>query len=94
MGPVINSYISLASAPNPAMCQWEERQTLGTSPLKKAEAPSFLAMLVKMRKPLSGFSKLRFWMRVLMTSSGADTINEAEAPAMDATKFWNQVALL
>ena len=70
------------------------RQTLGTSPLKKAEKPSFLAMLDRMRKPLSGFSKFRFWIRVLMTSSGAETTSEADAPAMEATKFWNQVALL
>lgn len=68
--------------------------SLGTRPLKKALAPSFLAMLVRMRKPLSGFSKLRFWIRVLITSRGADTTSEAEAPAMEATKFWNQVALL
>lgn len=68
--------------------------SLGTRPLKKAPAPSFLAMLARMRKPLSGFSKLRFWMRVLMTSRGADTTSEADAPAMDATKFWNQEALL
>jgi hypothetical protein len=67
---------------------------LGTRPLKKADAPSFRAMLVRMRKPLSGFSKLRFWMRVLMTSSGAETIRDAEAPAMEATKFWYHVALL
>lgn len=68
--------------------------TLGTKPLKKAEAPSFRAMLVRIRKPLSGLSKLRFWIRVLMTSSGAETTSEADAPAMEAMKFWNQVALL
>lgn len=62
--------------------------------MKKAEGPSFLAMLARMRKPLSGFSKLRFCTRVLITSSGADTTSEADAPAMDATKFWNHVALL
>ena len=67
---------------------------MGTRPLKKADAPSFLAMLLRIRKPLSGFSKLRFWIRVLMTSRGADTTSEAEAPAMDAMKFWNHVALL
>ena len=67
---------------------------MGTRPLKKADAPSFLAMLVRMRKPLSGLSKLRFWMRVLITSSGAETTSEAEAPAIEATKFWNHVALL
>lgn len=62
--------------------------------MKKADAPSFLAMLARIRKPLSGLSKLRFWMRVLMTSSGAETTSEADAPAIEATKFWNQVALL
>ena len=67
---------------------------MGTRPLKKAEGPSFLAMLDRMRKPLSGLSKLRFWMRVLMTSRGADTRSEADAPAMEAIKFWNHVALL
>jgi hypothetical protein len=30
----------------------------------------------------------------LITSSGADTISDALAPAMDATKFWLQLALL
>lgn len=69
-------------------------KSLGTRPLKKAPAPSFLAMLVKMRKPDSGLSKLRFWMRVLMTSRGAETTSEAEAPAIEATKFSNHVALL
>ena len=29
-----------------------------------------------------------------MTSSGADTTSEADAPAIEATKFWNQLALL
>ena len=51
-------------------------------------------MLPMMRKPLSGLSKLRFWMRVLITSSGADTTNDALAPATDATKFCVQFALL
>lgn len=68
--------------------------SLGTRPLKKLEKPSLRAMLDRMRKPLSGFSKLRFWMRVLMTSSGAETTREAEAPAIEATKFSNQEALL
>lgn len=35
-----------------------------------------------------------FWIRVLMTSSGAETIREADAPTMEATKFWDQVAAL
>jgi hypothetical protein len=51
-------------------------------------------MFETMRKPDSLASKLRFWIRVLTTSRGAETMSEAEAPAMDATKFWNQVALL
>lgn len=68
--------------------------TLGTRPLKKAVAPSFFIMLEIILKPLSGFSKLRFWIRVLMTSRGAETRREAEAPAMEAMKFWNQDALL
>jgi hypothetical protein len=67
---------------------------LGTRPLKKLGRPSFLAMLARILKPLSGLSKLRFWIRVLMTSSGAETTSEADAPAMEAMKFWNQVALL
>lgn len=68
--------------------------TLGTRPLKKLEKPSFLAMLDRILKPLSGLSKFLFWTRVLMTSSGAETMREAEAPAMEAMKFWNQDALL
>lgn len=62
--------------------------------MKKLEKPSFLAMLLRILKPLSGLSKLRFWIRVLITSRGAETRREPEAPAMEATKFWNQVALL
>lgn len=50
--------------------------------------------MAMIRMPLSGFSKFLFWMRVLMTSRGAETTKEADAPAMDATKFWNHVALL
>lgn len=69
-------------------------RTLGTSPLKKLEKPSCLAMLLRIRKPLSGLSKLRFWIRVLITSRGAETTSEAVAPAIEAMKFWNQVALL
>jgi hypothetical protein len=68
--------------------------SLGTSPLKKAAGPSFLAMLERIRKPLSGLSKFRFWIRVLITSRGAETTREAEAPAIEAIKFWNQLALL
>jgi len=69
-------------------------RSLGVRPLKNEVKPSCLAMLEMMRKPDSLASKLRFWIRVLTTSRGAETMSEAEAPAMDATKFWNQVALL
>lgn len=62
-------------------------KSLGVSPLKKLVMPSFLAMLLIIRRPDSGFSKLRFWIRVFMTSRGAETTNEALAPAIDATKF-------
>jgi hypothetical protein len=44
--------------------------------------------------PDSGFSKFRFWMRVLITSRGAETMREALAPKMEATKFWLQDAAL
>ncbi len=68
--------------------------SFGVKPLKKLEKPSFLAMLDRILNPLSGLSKFRFCIRVLMTSSGADTSKDADAPAMDAIKFWNQVAEL
>lgn len=68
--------------------------TLGTRPLKKAPMPSLRAILVRIWKPLSGFSKFLFWIRVLMTSRGADTTRDAVAPAIEAMKFWNQEALL
>jgi hypothetical protein len=51
-------------------------------------------MLDTILKPLSGFSKLRFWILVLMTSRGADTMRDALAPAIEATKFCDQVAAL
>jgi len=62
--------------------------------LKKLVNPSFLIMLPTILNPLSGFSKFRFWIRVLTTSRGADTSKEADAPAIDAMKFWNHDALL
>ena len=68
--------------------------SLGVRPLKKLVRPSFFAMFDTMRKPDSGFSKLRFWIRVLITSRGADTIREALAPQTDATKFCAQEAEL
>lgn len=61
--------------------------SLGVRPLKKLVKPSFLAMLERILNPLSGFSKLRFWIRVLMTSNGADTRSDADAPTMEAMKF-------
>lgn len=69
-------------------------RSLGVRPLKKLVIPSFFIILETILNPPSGLSKLRFWMRVLITSSGAETTSEADAPAMDAMKFWNQVALL
>lgn len=68
--------------------------TFGTRPLKKLVNPSFLTMLETILKPDSGFSKFRFWILVLITSKGAETTSDADAPAMEATKFWNQEALL
>ena len=61
---------------------------LGVRPLKKLVIPSFFIMLPTILKPDSGFSKFRFCIRVLMTSKGAETMSDAEAPAMEATKFW------
>jgi hypothetical protein len=66
----------------------------GTNPLKNAVGPSCLNILLMILNPLCASSKLRFWMRVLTTSSGAETMSEAEAPAMLATKFCDQVAAL
>jgi hypothetical protein len=61
--------------------------SLGVRPLKKLLNPSFLAMLERILNPLSGFSKFRFWIRVLITSRGAETRRDADAPAMEAMKF-------
>lgn len=69
-------------------------KSLGVRPLKKLVIPSFFIMLETILKPLSGFSKFRVCIRVLMTSRGAETIREAEAPAMEAMKFWKYVAEL
>jgi hypothetical protein len=71
-----------------------EVNTFGTNPLKKLVMPSFFIMLPTILNPLSGFSKFLFWIRVLITSRGAETKREAEAPAIEATKFWSHVALL
>lgn len=35
-----------------------------------------------------------FWIRVLITSKGAETTSDEDAPAMDAIKFCPQVAAL
>lgn len=64
----------------------------GVKPLKNDVIPSFLAMFFKMVKPDSGLSKFLFWIRVLITSKGAETTKEAEAPKMEVTKFCVQVA--
>lgn len=67
---------------------------LGTKPLKKLENPSYLAIFLTILNPLSFSSKFLFCILVLMTSNGADTISEAEAPHIEATKFCNQDAEL
>jgi hypothetical protein len=69
-------------------------RSLGVRPLKKEVKPSFFIMLDTILNPLSGFSKFLFWIRVLMTSRGAETTSEALAPAMDATKFCDHEAAL
>lgn len=69
-------------------------KSLGVRPLKKLLGPSFFSMFETILNPLSGLSKLRFWIRVLTTSRGAETIKDALAPAMEATKFWLQEAEL
>lgn len=68
--------------------------SLGVSPLKKEVNPSFFIILDTILKPLSGFSKFLFWIRVLMTSRGAETRSEALAPAIEATKFCDHEAVL
>ena len=68
--------------------------SFGVKPLKKLVNPSFRAMFDTILKPDSGFSKFLFWILVLMTSKGAETRREAVAPAIEATKFCNQLALL
>jgi len=61
--------------------------SFGVRPLKNDANPSFRAMLEIILKPLSGFSKLRAWILVLMTSMGAETIMDEDDPAIEATKF-------
>lgn len=69
-------------------------RSFGVSPLKKLVRPSFLIMFDTIRNPLSGLSKFRFWILVLITSRGAETMREALAPAIEATKFCIHVAVL
>jgi hypothetical protein len=68
--------------------------SFGVNPLKKLLMPSCLTMLLMIRSPDSGFSNFRAWIRVLITSRGAETTRDALAPAMEATKFCPQVAEL
>lgn len=67
---------------------------LGVRPLKNADGPSFRIIFFKICNPVSGFSKFLFWIRVLMTSIGAETVSEATAPAIEAIVFCIQVAEL
>jgi len=69
-------------------------KSFGISPLKKEVIPSFFIILETILKPLSGLSKFLFWILVLMTSRGAETMSDAVAPAIEATKFWPHVAEL
>jgi hypothetical protein len=69
-------------------------KSFGVSPLKNDVYPSCFAMFATIRNPLSGFSKFLFCILVFTTSRGAETRSDAVAPAMDATKFCNQDALL
>ena len=66
--------------------------TLGVNPLNSAVGPSFLTKSLITVNPLTLCSKLAFWMRVLMVSSGAATVMDATAPAMEAMKFCVHVA--
>jgi len=66
--------------------------TLGVRPLKKADAPSFLMRSFTTVIPWTLRSKFAFWIRVLTVSSGAATVMEATAPAIEAMKFWPHVA--
>lgn len=61
--------------------------SFGVRPLKKAVKPSFFKVFLTILKPLSGLSKFLFWILVLMTSNGAETIRDAEAPTMELMKF-------
>lgn len=65
----------------------------GVKPLKKAVIPSFFKVCLMMLNPLSELPKFLFWILVLMTSKGAETIKDAEAPKMEVKKFWPHVGV-
>ena len=90
----MNAGISVWASQNEKTSFGPVIRSFGVRPLKNDVKPSFFIMFETIRKPLSGFSKFRFWIRVLITSSGAETMREALAPAIDATKFCPQVAAL
>lgn len=69
------------------------KPTLGVSPLKNAVGPSSLNRSFTTTIPDTLRSKLAFWIRVLTVSRGAATVIDATAPAIEAIKFWVQVAL-
>lgn len=68
-------------------------RTFGVRPLNRPPMPSLRTSSRKTTRPWTRVSKFAFWMRVLMTSSGAATVMLATAPAIEATKFWPHVAL-
>ena len=68
-------------------------RTLGVRPLKSAAGPSLRTRSRMTVTPETLCSKLAFWMRVLTVSRGAATVMDATAPATEATKFCDQVAL-
>lgn len=69
------------------------RHTLGVSPLKNAVGPSSRNRSFTTTTPETLRSKLAFWIRVFIVSSGAAIVIDATAPAIEAMKFCAQVAL-
>lgn len=59
----------------------------GVRPLNRDETPSWRSMFFKMENPDSGKPNGRLWIRVLITSSGAEAVIEDIAPPMEAAKF-------
>lgn len=59
----------------------------GVNPLKNAPNPSCLIISFIIVTPPVFVSKFAFWIRVLTTSKGAETVIEATAPPILATKF-------